>query len=225
MLTGIAENMDDVGVARINAQGDYDGPDFEFWENAQVFYERSDSSDPHRLDTDNDGIACETLPARGSGSTVTQPGTPSDSSFKWLVGLVTGGVGLLYWSRRRQSAPRVAAVPVAGLSHPTSRQIGMPHGIRMEEYPMTPLSQRIWQRIIDHSGETFYLKTGAPMHYVVRDGVVTVDRTSNAVHRLQFERAIPLMPVDGPGQLSGQVARTSYVYAILMDRRIRGTEW
>jgi hypothetical protein len=52
--------------SRVLAQGgDLDCNDFQFQEDAQAELER-DRSDPHNLDNDNDGIACETLPRRGT---------------------------------------------------------------------------------------------------------------------------------------------------------------
>ena len=41
--------------------GDRDCSDFRTWREAQDFYERAGRGDPHRLDSDNDGIACEAL--------------------------------------------------------------------------------------------------------------------------------------------------------------------
>ena len=35
--------------------------DFRSWREAQDFYESSGAGDPHGLDRDNDGIACESL--------------------------------------------------------------------------------------------------------------------------------------------------------------------
>lgn len=43
------------------AQRDMDCSDFRSWREAQQFYEESGPGDPHRLDADNDGIACESL--------------------------------------------------------------------------------------------------------------------------------------------------------------------
>ncbi|WP_309163965.1 excalibur calcium-binding domain-containing protein [Pelagibacterium sp. H642] len=43
------------------AQRDMDCSDFRSWSEAQAFYERQGPGDPHRLDADNDGIACEAL--------------------------------------------------------------------------------------------------------------------------------------------------------------------
>jgi hypothetical protein len=41
--------------------GDRDCGDFSSWREAQDFFEASGYGDPHRLDADNDGIACEAL--------------------------------------------------------------------------------------------------------------------------------------------------------------------
>jgi Excalibur calcium-binding domain len=43
--------------------GDKDCADFATWKQAQKFYKRhgGPQSDPHRLDADHDGIACESL--------------------------------------------------------------------------------------------------------------------------------------------------------------------
>lgn len=45
------------------AAGDKDCSDFNTWRQAQNFYKRhgGPKSDPHRLDADRDGIACESL--------------------------------------------------------------------------------------------------------------------------------------------------------------------
>lgn len=48
------------------AQGDLNCDDFATQEEAQAEYER-DPSDPHNLDGDNDGVACESLPREASG--------------------------------------------------------------------------------------------------------------------------------------------------------------
>jgi hypothetical protein len=40
---------------------DYDCSDFSSQAEAQRFFEQAGPGDPHRLDRDNDGVACETL--------------------------------------------------------------------------------------------------------------------------------------------------------------------
>ena len=45
----------------IGLKADRDCGDFNTWREAQDFYERSGPGDPHHLDRDGDGIACEVL--------------------------------------------------------------------------------------------------------------------------------------------------------------------
>ena len=47
--------------AALAQSGDRDCSDFNTWREAQSFYEANQPGDPHRLDADNDGIACESL--------------------------------------------------------------------------------------------------------------------------------------------------------------------
>lgn len=50
-------------AAPAGAKADKDCSDFSTWKQAQRFYERhgGPNKDPHRLDADHDGIACESL--------------------------------------------------------------------------------------------------------------------------------------------------------------------
>jgi hypothetical protein len=57
-------------LADTSALADLNCGDFQFQEDAQAVLEK-DLSDPNGLDRDKDGIACETLPKRGSGPTKT----------------------------------------------------------------------------------------------------------------------------------------------------------
>ncbi|HEU5253661.1 MAG TPA: excalibur calcium-binding domain-containing protein [Solirubrobacterales bacterium] len=52
-----------LAAAPAGARGDKDCSDFSTWKQAQRFYERHGGPrrDPHRLDADRDGIACEAL--------------------------------------------------------------------------------------------------------------------------------------------------------------------
>ena len=47
---------------RSSRQGDQNCSDFDTQREAQDFFERHQPGDPHRLDGDNDGVACESLP-------------------------------------------------------------------------------------------------------------------------------------------------------------------
>ena len=52
----------DYSETRSVASGDYDCDDFSTHSEAQDFFEAEGPSDPHGLDRDGDGLACETLP-------------------------------------------------------------------------------------------------------------------------------------------------------------------
>jgi len=53
---------DSFSEERPASTGDKDCSDFATHREAQEFFESADSGDPHGLDRDDDGIACETLP-------------------------------------------------------------------------------------------------------------------------------------------------------------------
>ena len=56
------DNEDNTAELKYDPNGvDRDCGDFEVWENAQAFFEAAGEGDPHRLDRDGNGIACEGL--------------------------------------------------------------------------------------------------------------------------------------------------------------------
>ncbi|MFE6609744.1 excalibur calcium-binding domain-containing protein [Amycolatopsis sp. NPDC057786] len=68
-------------LAEAPAIADLDCGDFRYQEDAQAELQK-DRSDPHNLDNDNDGIACETLPKRGTVPTETTKSTVPPSTTK-----------------------------------------------------------------------------------------------------------------------------------------------
>jgi hypothetical protein len=83
---------------------------------------------------------------------------------------------------------------------------------------------QVWQRIDAHAGERFEQIRGGEFTYEVRGGSVRPDRTNRALSRSQFEQAYALMPVENTAALQ-RLQGPSYLYAILMDRRIREHDW
>lgn len=55
-------SSDDFSTERPSSTGDMDCTDFSTHSEAQSFFKSAGSGDPHGLDRDGDGIACETLP-------------------------------------------------------------------------------------------------------------------------------------------------------------------
>lgn len=111
------------------AQQDYDCADFATQEEAQAEYDK-DPSDPHGLDADSDGIACETLTSSGETGNGGQPadtdtgdqveqvpqggvetggGTDSDDLYLLGGGLIlaaAGGTALIARRARRSALQR-----------------------------------------------------------------------------------------------------------------------
>ncbi len=80
------------------AQGDRDCANFAAQPEAQAFFESQGDNDPHRLDADNDGIACENRPS-GSGTPSpptgpTEEGGGSDQGATPSGGVETGHGGM-----------------------------------------------------------------------------------------------------------------------------------
>jgi hypothetical protein len=87
-----------------------------------------------------------------------------------------------------------------------------------------PDLDEIWRRIGMHAGETFYLIRGEAFTYVVRGTTVVPDRTRYPIHRSNFDKALGRLPFDRTTTLQ-DLRAPSYLYAILMDTRIRKGDW
>jgi hypothetical protein len=88
---------------------------------------------------------------------------------------------------------------------------------------MVPFSV-VWQRIEGHAGELFAQLRGGEFTYSIRSGCLFPDRTNRQIPRSHFEKAFELVPLESTVPLQS-LQGPSYVYAVLMDRRIRGSDW
>lgn len=86
----------------------------------------------------------------------------------------------------------------------------------------------LWERIRRHAGEAFTTKTGMSFSYRVPGNHVRVSRNgaeiNRSLSRTNSMKAAALMPVDGPGAI-GERQGSPYTWAILMDERIRASDW
>ena len=80
----------------------------------------------------------------------------------------------------------------------------------------------VWERIVQHAGQTFSTKRGVEFTYTVSGASLVTSRADSPISRGQFARALELWPADGPGALGGSVGGRTYVWALLDDRRILG---
>ena len=82
----------------------------------------------------------------------------------------------------------------------------------------------VWVRIRDHAGESFEQIRGGTFVYAVEGQAVRPDRTNQDLPRSQFERAFELVPLASTVPVQ-HLRGPSYLYAILMDSRIRQSDW
>ena len=79
-------------IVSANHSGDLDCSDFQYWEDAQEHL-KNHPGDPDGLDRDGDGIACDSLPRRGSDNGGSQPPSqqpPSNKVTATVVEVVDG---------------------------------------------------------------------------------------------------------------------------------------
>ena len=82
----------------------------------------------------------------------------------------------------------------------------------------------VWARIKAHEGETFRQIRGGEFTYIVSGSAVVPDRTNQNLPRSHFEEASRLLPLQSTIPVQHHRG-PSYMYAILMDNRIRQGDW
>jgi hypothetical protein len=84
--------------------------------------------------------------------------------------------------------------------------------------------EEVWSRIRAHEGEDFALVRGDVFRYEMFDNYLRpVDRVRH-LSRSNFAKALPRLPLQNTTDVS-DLQGPSYVFAILMDKRIRRTDW
>ena len=82
----------------------------------------------------------------------------------------------------------------------------------------------VWVRIKSHEGEIFRLKRGATFRFAITNSAIVPDRTNRNIPRAQIEEATKFLPFVDTRPLQ-HFQGPSYIYAFLMDRRIRLEDW
>jgi len=88
----------------------------------------------------------------------------------------------------------------------------------------TPDESAVWGRILAHAGETFTQIRGGVFTYVVEGSYLHLDRTNQAIPRKHIDEALDLVPLANTVPVQ-HLRAPSYIYAILMDDRIRAGDW
>jgi len=90
------------------------------------------------------------------------------------------------------------------------------------------LAETVWQRIEQHQGQQFYTARRLPVTYQVEGNGIWFFRDGRRIERKatrsQVEEAISRCPLRSTTEIKDLID-FAYLYAILMDRRIRGNDW
>lgn len=84
--------------------------------------------------------------------------------------------------------------------------------------------ETIWKRVVALEGETFTQVRGGTFMFTLVGTTLQLDRTNQNLPRSQLEEASKSLPFSSTQDIQ-HLRAPSYIYAILMDRRVRGTDW
>ena len=87
-----------------------------------------------------------------------------------------------------------------------------------------PAFDVVWARILCCEGEIFIQKRGGQFSFGRKGETLNLSRTNQQVSRAVFEKAYERVPIDMPSRLN-DLRAPSYLFAILMDPRIREEDW
>lgn len=87
-----------------------------------------------------------------------------------------------------------------------------------------PSIDAVWMRIANSEGETFQQIRGGEFTYVAESSHIKPDRTNQQIPRAHFEEALGLVPLENTVPVQ-HLRGPSYIYAVLMDPRIRKGDW
>ncbi|MGG1679520.1 hypothetical protein ACIFOT_27925 [Neobacillus sp. NRS-1170] len=84
--------------------------------------------------------------------------------------------------------------------------------------------EEIWERIRSCEGETFKQIKGGEFYYTIKSNQLHLSRTNRIISKGIIEQALVHVPFENTVPLQNLQA-PSYIFAILMDKRIRKNDW
>ena len=84
---------------------------------------------------------------------------------------------------------------------------------------------KVQSRIEANAGKIFRQIKGGEFSYDVEGGYVYVSRTDQRIPKSNFEKALKYVPLINTVSLQKKFRGPSYIFAILMDKRIRQNDW
>lgn len=82
----------------------------------------------------------------------------------------------------------------------------------------------IWENICSNEGEIFHQIKGQEFTYKVKGNAIKLSTTNYNIAKSTFEKALEFVPLENTVPVQ-HLSAPSYLYAILMDRRIRANEY
>lgn len=83
----------------------------------------------------------------------------------------------------------------------------------------------VWARIRANAGNQFHQIRGKAFTYTIQGNSLVPDGINQQIPKTHFELALPHLPLENTVPVQ-HLRGPSYIYAVLMDRRIRGQdEW
>ena len=100
-----------------------------------------------------------------------------------------------------------------------------------ESHPVKPtedLPQAVWRRIEQFQGEQFFTRKGLPLTYAVEGNGIWFFRNGERINRkltrAQVDVGISRCPLKSTTEIN-DLMDYPYLFAVLMDQRIRGEAW
>lgn len=82
----------------------------------------------------------------------------------------------------------------------------------------------IWERINENEAQVFKQIKGGEFTYKVEGNTIKLSRTNRIVSKSTFAEALKNVPLENTVPLQ-RLQAPSYLFAILMDNRIRQNDW
>lgn len=95
----------------------------------------------------------------------------------------------------------------------------------VSEPPQAKDIEVVWSRILAHQGQVFHQVKGQAFTYQVSGNALIPSTTKAKIYKSQFAKALEHAPFNKVSDIPPDVFGPSYVYAILMDPRIRQNDW
>jgi len=84
--------------------------------------------------------------------------------------------------------------------------------------------EELWARIEAYEGSVFRLIRAGEFTYSIVGSGLKPSRTNRILPKSQFEKALEFVPLENTAPIQ-KLQGPSYIFAILMDPRIRGNDW